>query len=91
MSIRTELDRIIDEVLDQSSLLDQAINALNGKAAGGSSGITPKGEIEITEDGTYDVTSYASAKVAVAANIDSETWTITYADGTVEEREVALV
>lgn len=32
---RIELDRIIDEVLDQSNLLDQAITALQGKAAGG--------------------------------------------------------
>ena len=35
MSIRTELDRIIDEVMSQSVLLDQAITALQGKAAGG--------------------------------------------------------
>lgn len=65
MSVRTELDRIIDEVLTQSTLLDQAIAALEGKAAGGGGGITPSGEIEITENGTYDVTAYASAVVNV--------------------------
>jgi len=41
MSIRTELDRIIDEVLDQSALLDRAIAALEGKAAGGGGSTEP--------------------------------------------------
>ena len=41
MSVRAELDRIIDEVLTQSNLLDQALLALQGKTAagGGDSGL----------------------------------------------------
>ena len=71
--------------------LDALVETLKGKAVGGSGGITPVGEIDITENGTYDVTHYASAKVEVALSIDYETWTITYVDGTVEEKEVALI
>lgn len=51
-----------------------------GQAAGGSGGggIVPTGEINITENGTYDVTNYASALVAVASSGSSDVVTGTF-------------
>lgn len=51
MSVRTELDRIIDEVMSQSNLLDQALLALQNKAAGGG-GDTVETWTLTMEDGT---------------------------------------
>lgn len=74
--MRTELDRIIDEVLDQSNLLDQAINALQGKAAGGGSGggRLPSGYTELpylrSDEGEYIDTGWA-AQPGCVITIDS--------------------
>lgn len=58
-----EPEDLSDVLTEQDSLIDQIEQALIGKASGG--GITPSGTLEITENGEYDVTDYASANVSV--------------------------
>lgn len=51
------------------------------------SGITPSGEIEITENGTYDVTEFASVKVNVQSEGGGVDYSAQFVEGTLTEYE----
>ena len=65
MSVYSQIERVAGEIDTQKDLISQITTVLEGKAAGG--GIIPTGTKTITENGTYDITSFASAVVNVAA------------------------
>ena len=64
-------------ITTQEATINNIEMALQNKSAG-SGGITPSGEIEITENGTYDVTDFASALVNIVGSSDN----IKFATGT---------
>lgn len=76
------------EVQTQADLIAQIGAALEGKGGSGS-GIVPTGTIQITTNGTHDVTNYASAEVKVGAGT-TETWTFTMEDGSTVTKEVVI-
>ena len=67
--LSTELTEQSSLLTSQSMTIDDIKLALQGKGTGG--GITPEGIINITSNGTHDVTNYASAEVNVPSVQDT--------------------
>lgn len=55
MGVQTQIDRISSAVTDQTTLLDQALALIEGKAAGGGSGGTES--LGLLDSGSFTVTS----------------------------------
>lgn len=55
----------MSNLTNNTAELNKILAAVNALPEAGGGGINPTGEIEITENGTYDVTNYASAEVNV--------------------------
>lgn len=60
-----ELTAINTELVDKGSTQADDFSEVAGKISDIETGITPTGTLSITQNGTYDVTDYASAIVAV--------------------------
>ena len=74
--IQAQLEKLIGDANQatgntRTNITDGVEDLISGYGQSGS-GITPSGTISITENGTYDVTEYASANVAIESDGLSE-------------------
>ena len=69
MSNKTTLQNNNTTITNNNLTIDSLIESINNLPEAGGGGITPTGTIIIDENGTYDVTNYASANVDIDVGV----------------------